>query len=425
MAENPTDTRSEAPWATKREPGSRHLVRRLLPWLGAAALLALIVWGLWPKPVVVETGTVARGPLTVHVAEEGKTRIRNRYLIAAPVAGNMRRVTLKPGDPVEAGVTVLTAIDPAPAPLLDPRARLQAEAVVSQVEASRQRASEALTAARAALSLAEAERERVRSVKKDGTISDSDRDRIEADAAVKAAEVRAAEFARQVIDHELAQARAALERPQTATAGNLVQITSPVSGRVLHVMQESETVVTPGMAILEIGDPSDLEIEAEILSRDAVAIRPGDPVEIEQWGGETTLTARVRRVEPAAFTKISALGVEEQRVIVLCDLIDPPESSRVLGDRFRVEVRVAVWHDDDVLLAPAGALFRRGNAWHTFVYRNGRAALAAIEAGRTDGRQTQILGGLEKGDRLLLHPPDTVDNGTRVTARDDSLPTAH
>ncbi len=417
MAKNPTDTRGEAPWATKREPGRRHLVRRLLPWLGGAALLALIVWGLWPKPVVVETGTVARGPLTVHVAEEGKTRIRNRYLIAAPVAGNMRRVTLKPGDPVEAGVTVLTAIDPAPAPLLDPRARLQAEAVVSQVEASRQRASEALTAARAALSLAEAERERVRSVKKDGTISDSDRDRIEADAAVKAAEVRAAEFARQVIDHELAQARAALERPQTATAGNLVQITSPVSGRVLHVMQESETVVTPGMAILEIGDPSDLEIEAEILSRDAVAIRPGDPVEIEQWGGETTLTARVRRVEPAAFTKISALGVEEQRVIVLCDLIDPPESSRVLGDRFRVEVRVAVWHDDDVLLAPAGALFRRGNAWHTFVYRNGRAALAAIEAGRTDGRQTQILGGLEKGDRLLLHPPDTVDNGTRVNSR--------
>ncbi len=425
MAENPTDTRSEAPWATKREPGSRHLVRRLLPWLGAAALLALIVWGLSPKPVVVETGTVARGPLTVHVAEEGKTRIRNRYVVAAPVAGNMRRVTLKPGDPVEAGATVLTAIDPAPAPLLDPRARVQAEAVVSQIEASRQRASHSLAAARAALTLAEAERERVRSVRKDGTISDSDRDRIEADAAIKAAEVRAAEFALQVIDHELAQARAALERPDAAATGDLVEITAPVSGRVLHVMQESETFVTPGMAVLEIGDLSDLEIEAEILSRDAIAIQPGDPVEIEQWGGETALTARVRRVEPAAFTKISALGVEEQRVIVLCDLIDPPESARALGDRFRVEVRIAVWKDDDVLLAPAGALFRRGNAWHTFVYRNGRAQLTALDAGRTDGRQTQILGGLEKGDRLLLHPPDTVDDGTRVTARDDSLPTAH
>ena len=415
MAKESPDTRGEAPWAAKREPGSRHLVRRLLPWLGAAALLALIIWGLWPKPVVVETGAVARGPLTVHVSEEGKTRIRNRYVVAAQGAGNMRRVALKPGDPVEAGVTLLTAIDPTPAPLLDPRARVQAEAVVSQIEASRQRAMESLAAARTALTLAEAERERVRSVRKDGTISDSDRDRIEADAAIKAAEVRAAEFALQVIDYELAQARAALERPDAT--GDPVEIQSPVSGRVLHVMQESETVVTPGMAILEIGDPTDLEIEAEILSRDAVTIRPGDPVEIDQWGGEQALTARVRRVEPAAFTKISALGVEEQRVIVLCDLIDPPESARALGDRFRVEVRVAVWHDDDVLLAPAGALFRRGNAWHTFIYQNGRAKLAAIEAGRTDGRQTQILGGLEKGDRLLLHPPDTVDDDTRVTAR--------
>jgi HlyD family secretion protein len=417
MAKEAPDTRGEAPWAAKRDPGGRHLVRRMLPWLGGSALLALIVWGLWPKPVVVETGTVARGPLTVHVSEEGKTRIRNRYVVAAPVAGNMRRVSLKPGDPVEAGTTLLTAIDPTPAPLLDPRARVQAEAVVSQIEASQRRASESLAAARAALTLAEAERDRIRSVRKDGTISDSDRDRIEADATIKAAEVRAAEFALQVIDYELAQARAALERPDNAS-GEPVEIKAPVTGRVLHVMQESETVVTPGMAILEIGDPSDLEIEAEILSRDAVAIRPGDPVEIDQWGGEQALTARVRRVEPAAFTKISALGVEEQRVIVLCDLIDPPESARALGDRFRVEVRVAVWHDDDVLLAPAGALFRRGNAWHTFIHQNGRAKLAAIEAGRTDGRQTQILGGLEKDDRLLLHPPDTVDDGTRVIARE-------
>ncbi|MFZ9938112.1 MAG: hypothetical protein ACO3JG_13795 [Luteolibacter sp.] len=146
MAEHPTDTRGEAPWTTQREPGGRHLVRRLLAWLGGAALLALIAWGLWPKPVVIETGTVARGPLTVHVAEEGKTRIRSRYVVAAPVAGNMRRVTLKAGDPVEAGTTVLTAIDPAPAPLLDPRARAQAEAVVAQIEASRQRASESLAA---------------------------------------------------------------------------------------------------------------------------------------------------------------------------------------------------------------------------------------------------------------------------------------
>ena len=417
MANESPASNGEPPWAAKHEAGGRHLIRRALPWLGGCALLAAIIWGLRPKPIVVETGTVARGPLTVHVAEEGKTRIRNRYVVAAPVAGKMNRVSLKPGDPVEAGTTLLARIDATPAPLLDPRARVQAEAVVSQIEASRLRAAQSVEAARSALAVAVADRDRMRSVKKDGTISDSDRDRMEADASIRAAELRAAEFALQVVDYELAQARAALERPAANTAGNMIEIKAPVSGRVLNVMQESETIVSPGMAILEIGDPADLEIEAEILSRDAVAIRPGDPVEISHWGGEQALNARVRRVEPAAFTKISALGVEEQRVIVLCDLIDPPEAARALGDRFRVEVRVAVWHEDDVLVAPAGALFRRSNAWHTFIYQNGRARLTAIEAGPTDGRHTQIIGGLKQGDRLLLHPPDTVDDGSRVVMR--------
>jgi HlyD family secretion protein len=410
---NPT----EAPWASKRDPSGRHLLRRAIPWLGVLLLATLIGWGLWPKPVIVETGVVARGPLTVHVSEEGKTRIRNRYIVAAPVAGNMRRVLLKPGDPVEAGVTVITTIEPVAAPLLDPRARTQAEAVVAMHEASRQRAAESLQAASAALKLAESDRDRMRSVTRDGTLSDSDRDRMEAEASIKAAEVRAMEFSLQVIDYELAQARAVLERPAAGGAGNLIEVKSPVGGRVLNVMQESETVAAPGMAIIEIGDPADLEIEAEILSRDAVAIHPGDPAEIEQWGGEVALKARVRRVEPAAFTKVSALGVEEQRVIVLCDLLDPPEAARALGDRFRVEVRVAVWREDDVLVAPAGALFREGNVWKTFIHQNGRARLTAIDAGRSDGRLTQVLSGLREGDKVLLHPPDTVGDGTRVVTR--------
>jgi HlyD family secretion protein len=416
MADDPSN-KNDAPWASKRDPSGRHLLRRAVPWLGVLLLAALIGWGLWPKPVIVETGVVARAPLTVRVSEEGKTRIRNRYIVAAPVAGNMRRVLLKPGDPVEAGVTVITTIEPAAAPLLDPRARTQAEAVVAMHEASRQRAAESLAAAQAAYKLAEKERERMRSVTRDGTLSDSDRDRMEAEASIKAAEARAMEFSLQVIDYELAQARAVLERPADGGAGNLIEVKSPVGGRVLNVMQESETVTAPGMAILEVGDPADLEIEAEILSRDAVAIQPGDAVEIEQWGGEETLKARVRRVEPAAFTKISALGVEEQRVIVLCDLLDPPEAARALGDRFRVEVRVAVWHEDDVLVAPAGALFREGNTWKTFIHRNGRARLTAIEAGRSDGRLTQALSGLKEGDKVLLHPPDTVKDGTRVVTR--------
>jgi HlyD family secretion protein len=329
----------------------------------------------------------------------------------------MRRVPLKPGDEVEAGKTLLTSIEPVVAPLLDPRARLQAEALVSMHEASHKRAAESLEAARSALKLADADRDRMRSVKNDGTISESDRDRVEAEASIKAAEVRAMEFSLQVIDFELAQARAVLERPDVNTAGNLVEVKSPVSGRVLNVMQESETVVSPGMQILEIGDPMDIEIEAEILSRDAVTIRPGDSVEIEQWGGEDALKGRVRRIEPAAFTKVSALGVEEQRVYVLSDLVEPPDPAKALGDRYRVEVRVAVWHSDEVLVVPAGALFREGNSWKTFVYRDGRARLTGIEAGHSDGRFTEVISGLQPGDKVLLHPPDAVKDGTAVKVR--------
>lgn len=408
-----------APWETKRVPTGKHLIRRLLPWLLGSGILAVIGWGLTPKPIEIETGVVARRPLTVRVSEEGKTRIRNRYMVAAPVAGKMRRVPLKPGDEVKAGETLLTAIEPMATPLLDPRARVQAEAVVSMKEAARKQAVQALEAQQVALKMAEADRDRIRSVKSAGTVSESDRDRAEADASIKASQVRASEFGLQVLDYELAQARAALERPDASSPGNLVEVKSPVSGRVLKVVQESETMVTPGMQILEVGDPADLEVEAEILSRDAVTIQPGDAVSIEQWGGEVPLNGRVRRIEPAGFTKISALGVEEQRVIVLSDLIDPPPAAKALGDRFRVEVRVAVWHSDDVPVIPSGALFREGNAWKTFVYQDGKAKLVSIEAGHTDGRTTEILSGLSPGDEVLLHPPDTVKAGSSVRKRAD------
>ncbi len=411
---NPENPSGSAPWETKRVPTGKHLIRRLLRWLLGLGILALIGWGLTPKPIEIETGIVARGPLTVRVSEEGKTRIRNRYIVAAPVAGKMRRVPLKPGDEVKAGETLLTAIEPMATPLLDPRARVQAEAMVSMKEAARKQALQALDAQQAGLKMAEADRDRIRAVQRAGTVSESDRDRAEGDASIKASEVRASEFALQVLDYELAQARAALERPDASNAGHLVEVKSPVSGRVLKVMQESEMVVTPGVQILEIGDPADLEIEAEILSRDAVTIHPGDAVSIEQWGGETPLSGRVRRVEPAGFTKISALGVEEQRVIVLSDLIDPPPAAKSLGDRFRVEVRVAVWHSDDVPVVPSGALFREGNAWKTFVYKEGKAKLVSIEAGHTDGRTTEVLSGLSPGDEVLLHPPDTVKADSSV-----------
>ena len=408
---------TEAPWATRRDPSGKRFFSRMLPWLGALLLLAAVAWGLWPNPIAIETGTITRGPLTVGVSEEGKTRVRNRYVVAAPVAGKMRRVPLKPGDDVIAGKTLLTAIEPVAPPLLDPRARSEAEAMVAMQEATRKQTSEAVAAKRVALDMAITDRDRLRSATVKGAVSQLERDRVEGEASMRAAELRSAEFSLQVIDYEIARAKAALERPESISPGNLVEVKSPVSGRVLRVMQESETVVAPGMAILEIGDPTDIEIEAEILSRDAVAIHIGDAVEVDQWGGDKPLTGRVRRIEPAAFTKISALGVEEQRVIVLCDLTNPAESAKALGDRFRVEVRVAVWHADDVMIMPAGALFREGNAWKTFVFRDGKAILTPVQAGHSDGHSTEILGGLQTGDEVLLHPPDTVKDGTAVKKR--------
>lgn len=408
-------TPTTAPWDVRRRPGGKHWLRRVISLTIAAALLALVAWGFWPKPVLVETATVSRGPLTVRVSEEGKTRIRNRYVVAAPVAGKMRRVPLKAGDEIQAGETLLTVIEPATSPLLDKRAREQAEAAVNMHEAAGKQANESLAAAKAALKLAEADRDRVRSVKGSGTVSQSERDRAEGEASIKAAEVRSIEFAIQVNNYRLAQAKAVLGRGDNPATDVPIEVRPPVSGRILKVMQESETVVVPGQAIAEVGDPADIEIEAEILSRDAVMIKPGDNVSIEQWGGEPPLQGRVRRIEPAGFTKISALGVEEQRVIVLCDLVNPPDAARRLGDRYRVEARVAVWHHPDVLLAPAGALFREGNQWKTFIYQNGRAVSRTVTAGHTDGQRTEILDGLAAGDELLLHPPDTVKDGTRVT----------
>jgi len=280
------------------------------------------------------------------------------------------------------------------------------------------RVAQVLEASQAALDLAIRERDRVRAVGRAGTLSESDRDRSEVDALIKAAETRAAEFALQVAAFEVDQARMNLERPTATGDANRIELVSPVSGVVLKVMQESETTVAAGTPILEIGDPKDLEIEAEILSQDAVGIRPGDAVEVVQWGGDGVLTARVRRIEPAAFTKVSALGVEEQRVLVLCDLESPPEDATALGDRYRVETRIAVWRGENVVLAPAGALFRRGNQSHAFLLADGRARLVRVDAGPTDGRLTSIRSGLEPGDLVLLHPPDVVEDGSRVVARD-------
>lgn len=416
--ENAPPKQDSPPWEPKSKKPKRGLIRKLLLWLFIVGLAALIGVGLMPKPIEVEVATVKRGPLTVNVVEEGKTRIRNRYIVSAPVAGQLRRITLRAGDEVKGGDTILAIIEPTLAPLLDARSRAQAQARVDGADASREKATQALAMARTSLQFANTTWNRIKNIKEKGTVSDTDRDTAEMNAALRQREVQAAEFSIKVAEFELAQAKAALLQFDSPEKGDaIVEVRAPVSGRVLRVQQESATIVTPGSALLEIGDPTEIEIEAEILSRDAVAIKPGTTVSVDQWGGSTPLKATVRRVEPAAFTKVSSLGVEEQRVIVLADLVDPPAEAKALGDRYRVEVRIAIWHEPDTLLIPAGALFREGNDWKTFLFEQNKARTAAVQAGRTDGRMTQILSGLEVGTQVLMHPPDTVKDGVAIQKR--------
>lgn len=390
--------------------------RRHLPKIGLAVVVALIVAGLWPRAIPVESSVVTRGPLVVTVDEEGMTRVKNRYVVSAPVAGQMRRIDWKAGAEIEAGKTVITMLETAGADLLDARSLAQAEARVRAAEASREAAAAQRERAVAATRMFAAEFDRAKKLRQQNVISIQEFEGIQMRAETAAQELRAAEFALKVAEFEQQQARALLIRGQ-ATGGNAepLAIVSPVSGRLLRVLQESARVVPAGFALAEVGDPADLEVRIEVLSRDGVAIRPGARVMLEQWGGPEPLQARVRLVEPSAFTKISALGVEEQRVYVIADFVDPLEKRPTLGDSYRVEARIVTWENPSALRAPAGALFQRGGGWHVFVADGGRARLRPVQAGRTNGVQTEILDGLREGERLVVYPGDKVVDGTRVT----------
>ncbi len=396
--------------------------RRRLPLYGGIVLVGLIVLGLWPRPIPVESGTVTRGPLVVTVDEEGMTRVKNRYVVSSPIAGQLRRIDWKAGAPVEAGKTVLATLESSGADFLDARSLAQAEARVRAAEANREAAAAQRDRAATAAKLAAAEFERTRQLREQKVASAQEFDLAQMRADTSAQDARAAEFALKVAEYELDQARALLTRgkpPAGAAAGAPADlpplvITSPVDGKILRVFQESARVVPAGFPLMEVGDPTDLEVRIEVLSRDGVAIRPGARVMLERWGGDEPLNARVRLVEPSAFTKISALGVEEQRVYVIADFTDPLSKRPTLGDSYRVEARVVTWEKRDALHAPAGALYQQQGAWHTFVIEGGRARLRTVKVGHTNGVETEILDGLSEGDRLVVYPGDKVFDGTRV-----------
>lgn len=396
---------------------------RIAYLLGALALTAVIGYGFMPKPVPVELAAVDRGRLAVTVEEEGKTRVRERYVVAAPVSGQARRVLLKVGDAVAAG-QVVASIEPARAASLDPRSRAQAQARVEAAQSSLLAARESARAAAAEARLAEQELARAESLGKASFVSqsavDQARSRLQAGQATR----QAADYAVQVAQHEVALARAALieaDAPATPAgkggSAEVLALTAPVAGRVLAVPHESEGVVQAGQALLEIGNPASLEVVVELLSTAAVKVGVGGKVLLDRWGGPETLEGRVRVVEPAGFTKVSALGVEEQRVRVLLDIVSPAEVWRSLGDGYRVEAAFVLWEAPDVPRVPTSALFRQGDGWAVFVVEDGRAHPRKVGIGQRNGLEAQVLDGLKVGEQVVAHPDEKIVEGTRVKPR--------
>jgi len=383
-------------------PNSPKPKRRWLPYVIVLVIVVLAGLGLRPSPAPVETARVANGPLRATVSEEGKTRIRQRYVVAAPVSGQLRRIPFKPGAEVESGVTVVAVIDPLPASPLDERNRALAEA-------RRDSTREVLEKSRTSLELARKELQRIRQMFDSGTVSPQD---------VESAQMRETAAARDVAGAEGALKQVEAELAVTGLAGAIVpapvEVKANASGRVLHVFQESTRAVMQGTPLLEIGDPTDLEVVVEMLSRDGAAIAAGAAVSLEQWGGPAPLEGKVRLVEPAAFTKISALGVEEQRVNVVVDITTPLEQRRSLGDNFRVEARVITWESAGVLKVPVSGIFRSGNEWAAYVVRGGEAKLVPVKAGRSSGTEIQVTDGLKEGDEVILYPGDRIKEGQRV-----------
>lgn len=388
-----------------------------------AAIAAAVFLAFRPQPVPVDLTSVRRGPLRVTIDEEGETRIRERYRVSAPLTGRLQRIGLEPGDAVRAGQTV-AVIEPVDPALLDVRTRAEAEAQVKAADAALGQARANSRRIQSELEFARSELARLTALESRGVVSKQQVDAAQSEVRSREEALEAARFAIEMAAENLEMSRARLlesgkTAPQAAASKPRapVAVRAPVSGVILRRLRESEAVVPAGEPLLEIGDPSHLEIVSDLLSTDAVKIRPGDSVLVEDWGGEQPLHGRVRRIEPSGFTKISALGVEEQRVNVLIDLTDPKEVWASLGDGFRVEVRVIVWEKEDVLKVPVGALFRHGDQWAVFEIENGKAALRPVEIGRRNGLEAEVLSGVSESARVVDYPGDQVRDGVDVVER--------
>lgn len=409
--------------ATNNTPRSP-LVRRFAIWGLLVLLLAAgLAYALMPRPVPVDLITATRGPMVATLDDEGETRIRDTFVLSAPVAGRLRRIEAEVGDRVLAGETIVASIEPLDPAFLDPRDEAEAEAALRAAEAAKSMAEAELAEANAELEFASAEVERARRLIEKGVIPARTLDERERAFKFTRAAVETAKALLRMRDFEQQRARARLVSPTQTQSRHgqcdCVPIPAPVTGQVLRVLRESEGVVQGGEALVEIGDPADLEVVVDYLSSDAVKVEPGQRVLIEEWGGPIPLNGRVRRIEPFGFTKVSALGIEEQRVNVVIDFSDPPDLWARLGHGYQVDTAIVLWEASSALQLPLTAVFREGGDWSVFVAQDGRASLRPVEIGRRNGLVAEIVGGLEGGERVVQHPSDRIGDGVAIEERGD------
>jgi HlyD family secretion protein len=396
--------------------------KRAISGIALAVVAAVAIYFLWPKPIAVDLATVAKGPMEVTVDDEGKTRVRHVYTVSAPIAGKVLRISPPRhiGDAVAADETVVAVMQPTVPSFHDARTHEELEAALGAAEAAVKLAESEVRRIEAGLIYAKSDLERAITLTRTDAISRKAFDKAKLDVETNEAGLASAKAQLEVRRSERASVAARRSEPSidiTSSHACCIQLRAPVTGRVLKIVQESEGVVSAGAPLVEIGDPLDLEIVADLLSTDAVRIAPGARVRIDGWGG-APLQATVTRVDPAGFLKVSALGIEEQRVRVTMDFTDGPATWSRLGHDYRVIVHVTVWSSNDALTVPVAALFRQGDAWAVFAVRDGRAQVTPITIGQRNNRVAEVSAGLSAGDRVLLHPSDRIKDGVRVAQRE-------
>ncbi|WP_417515035.1 efflux RND transporter periplasmic adaptor subunit [Marinobacter sp.] len=408
---------------------ARKRSRLFLTVVTIVVLGAALSFAFWPRATKVDIGSITTDTMMVTIDEEGRTRVRDAYVISTPVAGRLLRVEVDPGDPVEKNETIVAQMRPTNPAVLDVRSREQARSAEAAANAALRLARAELNRAIADQELADTNLKRIRTLREKGTVSQAELDRAVHETRATQAAFDTAKAVIEVRQAELENARAQLmgfddeQRLGTTGPNNVpiseIPIRAPISGQVLRIIQQSETTLPVGAAIMEVGNvDSDLEVLVELLSTDAVQVAPGDQVRIEKWGGPGALSATVARVDPWGFTKYSALGVEEQRVNTIIRFDDASPVHSGLGHGFRVEARIIVWKQDDALVVPSSALFREGQDWAVFLVEDDIAKLRRVDIGHNNGIQAQVLKGLESGDRVILFPASGLSDGMRVAQRE-------